>query len=425
MGKLKQFWRGLGPGLVVGAADDDVSGITIYALAGAKFGLAMLWTALATLPFMIVIQRMCGRIGLISGRGLAANMRKYYPGWLLFIVTISILVASIVNIGADISGMAAAIQLIAPVPPLLISAFFSFIIIFLLIFLSYRQIAHYLKWVALVMLSYVVAAFLVNEPWRQIVFRTFVPQWSNSKEYLAMLIAVAGTTISPYLFFWQAAEEIEEKTITKEGGDAMMPSVMPGKKVSKYIIRNEITAMYKDIAWGMVFSNILTFFIIILASATLNAHGYTNVSTIQEIASILRPLAGPYANLLFLVGIVASGILAIPVLAGSAAYALAEAFHWRQGFENKFGRAKQFYVIIIISTLLGLLIPILHLDTINILFYTGVIFGAISPILIAVVIHMANNPKVMGIYTSRWWTNAIAYGLLIIMTASVIFGLIL
>lgn len=425
MGKLRKFWRGLGPGLVVGAADDDVSGITIYALAGAKFGLAMLWTVLATLPFMIVIQRMCGRIGLISGKGLAANMKKHYPKWILFVVTIAILIANIVNIGADISGMAAAIHLISPVPPMLMSAFLSFIIIFLLIFLSYRQIAHYLKWVALVMLAYVVAAFLVTEPWRLITYRLFVPDWSNSKAYLAMLIAVFGTTISPYLFFWQAAEKVEERTVTKEGGDDMLPSVVPSKNAPKYIIRNEVGAMYKDIYYGMIFSNILTFFIIILASATLHAHGFTHVTSISEIASILKPLAGNYANLLFLVGIVASGVLAIPVLAGSAAYALAETFNWREGFENHFGKAKQFYIVIIVATLLGLLIPVFHLDAINILYYTGVIFGAISPIIIGVVIHMANNPKIMGQYTSRHWSNVIAYGLLIIMTLSIIFGLIL
>jgi NRAMP (natural resistance-associated macrophage protein)-like metal ion transporter len=420
MGKIRNFWRTMGPGLVVGAADDDVSGITIYALAGAKFGLTMLWTALATLPFMIVIQRMCGRIGLISGRGLAANMRRFYPRWLLGIVIISILVANIVNIGADISGMAAAIELIAPVPPMITSALFSFIIIVLLIFLSYRQIAHYLKWVALVMLSYVVAAFLINEPWQEIFANLLIPHWSNNREYLMMLIAIAGTTISPYLFFWQAAEEVEEREVTKEGGDAMIPTVRPGKNVAKYVIRNEIGSMYKDVYFGMIFSNILTFFIIILASATLNAHGFTNVTSINEIASILRPLAGPYANLLFLIGIVASGVLAIPVLAGSAAYALAEAFNWKHGFEKNFGKAKQFYIVIIIATLLGLLIPVLHLDAINILYYTGIIFGAVSPILIGVVIHMANNPKVMGVYTSRWWSSLIAYILLIIMTACIV-----
>lgn len=419
MGKLKKFWHSLGPGIVIGAADDDVSGITIYALAGAKFGLTMLWTALATLPFIIVIQRMCGRIGLISGRGLASNMRKHYPKWILFLVTISILIASIVNIGADISGMAAAIQLIAPVPPMLMSAVLSFVIIILLILFSYRQITHYLKWVAVVMLSYVVAAFLVDEPWRQIFFRLFVPGWSNTKEYLAMLVAVFGTTISPYLFFWQAAEKVEEKNISEQGGDTMMPAVQPGKNVPQRVVRSEVGMMYKDIYFGMIFSNILTFFIIILASATLNKNGFTNVTSLSEIASILKPLAGPFTNWLFLIGIIASGILAIPVLAGSAAYAMAEAFNWREGFENNFGKAKQFYIIIIVATLLGLLIPVFHLDAINMLYYTGVVFGMVSPIAIAMVIHMANNPKIMGRYTSRLSSNIIAYILLMIMTASI------
>ncbi len=423
MNKLKKFWSSLGPGLITGAADDDPSGIAVYAIAGAKFGLAALWTAIFTLPFMIVIQRMAGRIGLISGKGLAGNIKKYYPAWLLLIITFLIVAANIINIGADISGMSAALNLLVPVPPILLSAVISGVIITLLIFLSYRQIAKYLKWIAIVMFSYVIAAFLVSEPWREIFYRAFIPKVIFSKDYLAIIIALFGTTISPYLFFWQASEEVEEERLHRSTATAevgMIPTTQPhGPHRSKQIIKNEIGFMYKDVYYGMGFSNLITFFIIVLSASTLFKNGFMNVASIEEIAQILKPFAGAYANLLFLIGLVASGILAIPILAGSAAYALAEMFGWKDGFENNFGRAKQFYVVIIAATLLGFLIPVLGLNPIKILFYTAIIFGVISPLLIALVIHMANNPKIMGAYTSRLWSNIIAYILLIIMSVSI------
>ncbi len=416
--KLSSLWKSLGPGLITGAADDDPSGIATYSIAGAKFGLATLWTVIVTLPFMIVIQRMCGRIGLVSGRGLAGNMKRHYPKWILLIITAAILIANIINIGADISAMAAAIQLLVPVPAILLSAVISGTVIVLLIFLSYRQIAHYLKWIAIILFSYIAAALLIDQPWREIAYRAVVPQFIWNKGYIAMLVAIFGTTISPYLFFWQASEAVEEELV-KQKLD-MIPDIQPHLKPrSKYIIRNEVGAMYKDIYYGMAFSNIITFFIIVLSSTTLFAHGFYNVGSIGQIAQLLRPIAGPYANALFLIGILASGTLAIPVLAGSAAYALAEAFGWRNGFEKQFGKAKQFYIVIILATILGLAIPLLGFDPVNILYYTAVIFGALSPVMIGIVIHMANNPKVMGQYTSRLYSNILAYILLVLMAVSV------
>ncbi len=425
---IKKLWKALGPGLITGASDDDPSGIAVYSVAGAKFGLGVLWTVIATLPFMIVIERMAGRIGLVSGKGLAGNMKKHYPRWILIFITFIIVGATIINIGADISGMAAALNLLIPFPPILLSAIISATIILLLIFLSYRHIAKYLKWVAIVLFSYVIAAFLVAEPWREIVLRTFIPNVTLSREYLAMVVALFGTTISPYLFFWQASEVVEEerlhRNLKNEAG--MIPATAPhGPHRSTEIIKNEISYMYRDLNYGMIFSNLITFFIIILSTATLHANHFTNVATIEEIAQILRPLAGPYANLLFLIGITASGILAIPVLAGSAAYAVAEVFGWKEGFDNKFGNAKGFYSILIISTLLGFVIPVLKLHPVEILYYTAVIFGIISPFMILMVIHMANNPKIMGRYTSRYHSNIIAYVLFLIMSASVILMFIL
>ena len=418
MASLKSFWKSLGPGLITGAADDDPSGIATYSIAGAKFGLATLWTVVVTLPFMVVIQRMSGRIGLVSGKGLAGNMKKHYPAWILFIITAMILLANIVNIGADISAMAASIELLVPIPAILLCALISGTVILLLIFLSYRQIAHYLKWIAIVLFSYIFAALLVHQPWHEIAYRAVVPPWRWDRQYIELIVAIFGTTISPYLFFWQASEAVEEKRV-KQGTD-MIPDVQPAQKRPRFIIRNEVGLMYKDVYYGMIFSNLITFFIILLASSTLNAHGFHSVGSVGEIAQLLRPLAGPYANALFLIGILASGILAIPVLAGSAAYAIAEMFGWKDGFENNFGKAKQFYIVIILATLLGLAIPALSLDPVNILYYTAVIFGAISPIIIAMVIHMANNPDIMGKNTSRLSSNILAYILLIVMTISVL-----
>ncbi len=421
---IKKFWHRLGPGLITGAADDDPSGIVTYAVAGAKFGLSVLWMSIATLPFMIIVQRMAGRIGLVSGRGLAGNMKKYYPRWLLVLMAVLILIANIINIGADISGMSASFEILLPnFSPILFSAAISAIIIVFLILLPYRTIAKYLKWVAIIMFSYVFAAIMEEQNWLQILYRSFVPQIMLTKDYLLIAAAFFGTTISPYLFFWQASEAVEEETLhksSKPNESHMIPGIEPhGQHRSKEIIKNEIGSMYQDVRYGMVFSNLITFFIIILSTATFFKNGINVIGNVSQIASSLKPLAGNYANLLFLLGVLASGTLAIPILAGSAAYALAELFGWRYGFNNKFHKAKQFYIVIIISTLLGILIPALKLHTVDILVYTAIIYGFISPPLILLLIHMANNEKIMGKYTSRPLSNIIAYSLFILMTASI------
>lgn len=429
--KLRNFWRQLGPGLITGAADDDPSGIVTYAVAGAKFGLAALWTALATLPFMIITQRMAGRIGLISGRGLAGNMKRHYPKWILIVIATFIVGANIINIGADISAMSASINLLAPqVPSIFFSALIPLVLIALLILFPYRDMANYLKWIAIVMFSYVLAAFFVDLDWSQILHRTFIPQIVLSKDYLMIVVAVFGTTISPYLFFWQASGAVEEEVLhqrpkTKDGG-VMIPGIEPHiKHRSSHIIKNEISVMYKDVRYGMAFSNLITYFIITLCAFTLFKAGTFSPGTVEEIASALRPMAGPYSNFLFLLGILAAGTLAIPVLAGSAAYALSEMFGWRWGFFNTFHRAKQFYLVIIVATLLGIAIPAFNLHPVQILVWTAVVYGFISPSLILLLIHMANNPKIMGKYTSRIHSNIIAYLLFLIMSASIVLMLIL
>ena len=422
MGRLKSFWKSLGPGLVVGAADDDPAGIAIYAIAGAKFGLSVLWTVFATLPFMIIIQRMAGRIGLVSGRGLAGNMKRHYPSWMLLFITLLISVATVINIGADISAMAAALKLLVPMPSIIIAVLLSLMVVTLVILLPYRVIAKYLKWVAIVLFSYVVAVFFISPDWRSVFSHIFIPHAQFNKEYLMMIVAIFGTTISPYLFFWQASEAVEEEQLHHyDQVHGMIPDIKPSTvRRSTGRMRNEIGTMYTDIRMGMIFSNLITFFIMILAASTLFSHGFSEVSTIEEMATILRPLAGNYANLLFLVGIIASGILAIPVLAGSAAYAIAETIGWKVGLDYTFGKARQFYLVLILATLLGIAIPALGLQPINILYYTGIIFGSVSPFIIALIIHMANNPKIMGKYTSRLSSNIIAYILLILMTTSIV-----
>ncbi|MEK9157930.1 MAG: Nramp family divalent metal transporter [Patescibacteria group bacterium] len=420
MRRLKSFWKSLGPGLVVGAADDDPAGIAIYALAGAKFGLSVLWTVFATLPFMIIIQRMAGRIGLVSGRGLAGNMKKHYPSWMLIFITILISIATVINIGADISAMAAATKLLVPLPSILITVIFSFVVVGLIIILPYRIIAKYLKWIAIALFSYVISVFFISPDWRDIFLHLLAPKAPLTKEYLAMIVAIFGTTISPYLFFWQASEAVEEERLHRLP-HGMIPDVKPHPaQHSPARMKNEIGTMYTDIRMGMIFSNLITFFIMILAASTLFSHGFNEFSTIEEMATILQPLAGSYTNFLFLIGIIASGVLAIPVLAGSAAYAIAETIGWKVGLDYTFGKARQFYLILILATLLGIAIPAFGLQPVNILYYTGIIFGAVSPFIIALVIHMANNPKIMGKYTSRLSSNIIAYILLLIMTGSIV-----
>ena len=409
--KLRKIWKSLGPGLVAGASGDDPSGIVTYSIAGAKFGLSVLWTAIFTLPFMIVIQKMAGRIGLISGKGIAGNMKKHYPPFMLITVALIAVVASIVNIGANISGMAAAFTLLIPISPILYSVILVTVLVASLIMIPYYKLASYMKWIAIALFSYVIAAFLVQHDWSDILRRTFIPGIHLSKDYLLMIVAILGTTISPYLFFWQASGQVEEERIhTNE----LLPSVHPHhpKHRSDWIVGKEIGVMNRDIKSGMFFSNLITYFIIITSATTLFNNGFNNVQTIEEIASVLKPLAGHYANLLFLIGITVAGILSIPILAGSAAYVLAETFGWKDGLGHKF--------IIAGATVLGVMVPLMGFDPIKAMFYTAVLYGLTAPFLIFAIIHMANNPKVVGDFTNRTYSNIMGYILFVIMAIAVL-----
>jgi len=417
--KFKKFWKSLGPGLITGASDDDPSGIATYSIAGAKFGLSVLWMAIFTLPFMITIQRMAGRIGLISGKGIAGNMKKHYPRFVLVSVALMAVAQNIINIGADISGMAATFVLTVPISPLLYSVILVAGIVLALVFIPYYKLASYLKWVAIVMFSYVMAAFFVQHDWSEVFKRTVIPEIHFSKDYFLMIIAILGTTISPYLFFWQASEQVEEERVHVD--KKLSPKHQHHKRhPSNIVVGREINVMYKDIKSGMFFSNLIMFFVIVMAASTLFNTGHFEVETMEQVASVLKPLAGQYANILFLIGITAAGVLAIPVLAGSAAYVMAETFGWKDGLNHRFDKAKAFYTVIAGSTVLGLLIPVFGFDPVKALFYTAILHGITAPFLIFAIIHMANNPKIMGKYINRHRSNVVGYILFLIMSASTI-----
>ncbi|MFA6297098.1 MAG: Nramp family divalent metal transporter [Candidatus Paceibacterota bacterium] len=381
------YWEKLGPGLTTGAADDDPSGIATYSQTGAKYGLSFLWLAILTYPLMAVVQEMCARIGIVTGRGLAATIRHNYPKWILYFLTAFLFAANTFNIGADLGAMAAAIQLLIPQFP-----FWSLVIGFTLlslyfqIFTSYRTYAKYLKWLALVLFSYVITAFGLRLNWGEIFYHTFIPQFSLNKESLLLVAAVLGTTISPYLFFWQPAQEIEEKILHGEN------TVHKRRKVAT----NEIKNMRVDVWSGMFVSNIVMFFIIIVCSFTLFSNGITNINTASEAALALRPLAGDGAYLLFALGIIGSGLLSIPILAGSASYAISETFNWRLGLYHKFKQAWAFYGVIIASMIVGLLLNFIGLDPIKALIYSAVGNCIVAPFALFFIVIISSSKKIMG-----------------------------
>ena len=399
--KLKKLWKSLGPGLITGASDDEPSAIATYSIAGAKFGYSMLWVALFSLPLMISVQEMSARIGRVSNKGLAGNMKKHYPRWMMILIAVLIVGANTINIGADMSGMAQAVAMNAPLPEKLTAIVITLLILGTILIFPYQKIFTIFKWLALTLFAYVFASFTVHQDWPRVFYHLFVPTISFTKEYLVVLMAFMGTTLSPYLFFWQANQEVEEKIIEqcKPGHVCRLKPSTP----------EEMRAMDEDTRIGMSFSNLITFFIITLTAATLFRSGITHIETLRDAAEALKPLAGNYAYALFTIGILSSGFLAIPILAGSAAYVIAEVFGWTEGFNKSFMKAKEFYIIIIASTVIGLAIPLLGFHPIKALFYTSLLYAVISPILIIMVIHMANNRKIMGDYVNSKRLNWFGY----------------
>jgi len=410
MSRLGSFWRKIGPGLTTGASDDDPAGVVIYAQTGAQTGFSLLWSALFTFPLMAAIQEICARIGLVTGHGLAGNLAKHYPKWLLGSLVFLAVSGSTLNIGADLSAMAAAGNMLIPIiPESIFAIFFALVICLILIFSSYRKLAMILKWFALTIIAYVAVPFFTQTDWTEAIRQTVVPTISFNRETVILLIAILGTTISPYLFFWQTSMEVEDK-LTKMK-----------RFFARWIVtKHELKDMRQDVTIGMFLSNVVMWFIIVSAAVTLHANGVGQINTAREAAESLRPFVGEAAYLVFSLAIISTGFLAIPVLAGSSSYALSEVMGWKEGLNQKFHRAPQFYLVIILSTAIGLMIPLLGIDPIRALLFTGVFYGVTAPILIFVILHLANNKKVMGKNTNSAISNFLGYLIFTLMVAAIV-----
>jgi NRAMP (natural resistance-associated macrophage protein)-like metal ion transporter len=406
--------RELGPGLITGAADDDPSGIATYSQAGAAFGYGLLWTALISLPLMSAIQLMCARIGIVARSGLAAVLREHYPRWTLWLACLLLVVGNTINIAADLGGMAAAAKLLTGIPAIWFVPAFTALILALLVFASYEKMTRVLKWLTLALFSYVFAAMLSGAEWLAVLRGTFLPHIGFSRNYLLTFVAIMGTTISPYLFFWQAAQNAEQ--------DAHIMRRIVGRP--RRAVQRELRAAARDVNVGMLFSNLIMYFIILTAGATLHPAGITNVQTAEQAATALQPLAGSAATLLFTLGLVGTGILGVPVLAGSAAYAIAEAAAWRAGMDEKVHNARQFYGVIAVAMGAGMLLNFFHANAIKLLIGSAVINGLLAPPLIAIVLVVCNNEKVMGTHKNGRTLNILG-GLGVLMMTAAAVGLLL
>jgi NRAMP (natural resistance-associated macrophage protein)-like metal ion transporter len=383
---VRTFFADLGPGLITGAADDDPSGISTYSVTGASFGYAPLWTALFSFPLMSAVQMMCARLGMVTGRGLTSNLGRNYPRGIVWAACALLIVANVVNIGADLGGMAEAAGMMTGISQYIWTPIFAVLIISLLFWTSYSRIAKIFKWLTLIMFAYIIAAFLAHPDWGAVFRSTFVPHVQWSSKYLAAFVGILGTTISPYLFFWQASQEVEDE---REKGHR---TVREREGASNEDLRKSRT----DVLTGMFFSNLVMYFIILTTAATLHAQGKTSIDTAQQAAEALKPLAGNFASLLFTLGLIGTGMLGVPVLAGSAAYAVAEAGVWRGTLEDKPRLAKKFYAVVTVSMLLGLVLNYADIHAVKMLFLAAVLNGVLAPPLIVLVVLLTSNKKVMG-----------------------------
>jgi Mn2+/Fe2+ NRAMP family transporter len=404
-GQIKQPERSrlsdvLGPGLITGASDDDPSGIATYSQAGAQFGYGLTWTLLITYPLMCAIQMVSAQIGRVTGKGLAGNMRRHYPLWLLYGLVGLLLAANVINLGADLGAMAAAIRLLIPGPQLVYVGGFALLTVTLEVYLQYARYASMLRWLTTSLFAYVATAFVVGVPWRDVAVNLVVPHIELTGTYLTVVVAMFGTTISPYLFFWQAAEEVEEE---KED-----PKAKPLTKAPWQAPR-ELGRIQLDTLVGMGLSNVVALFIVLTTAATLNAHGVNDIQTSAQAAEALRPIAGVFTFTVFALGIVGTGLLAVPVLAGSAAYALGEAFGWRVGLAQKPGRAPAFYWTIAAATFLGAAVNFTRLDPIKALFWSAVINGVAAVPIMAMIMMMASRSEVMGQFAIGPWLKTVGW----------------
>ncbi|QHS56830.1 divalent metal cation transporter [Mucilaginibacter sp. 14171R-50] len=404
--KLTAGLKTLGPGLVTGASDDDPSGIATYSQVGAQFGFTALWTALVTFPLMAAIQEMCARIGLVTTKGLTSTLRNHYPKWILWVMILFSFPAIILNIGADIAGMGAAANLIVPaVPAFAFSIVFTVLILVSIIIFPYQKVAGILKWFCISLLVYIAVPFFTDVNWPLVFRSTIIPHVNWSKDYVNALVAILGTTISPYLFFWQATMEAED--VQQRGATLMVDKRM-------------ITKMRKDVDLGMLFSNVVMFFIILTCGSVLYPHGIHQIETVEQAATALRPIAGDKAYWLFATGIIGTGFLAIPVLSGSLSYMFAETFNWKQGLDKKFFQAKPFYGVIIVSLLIGVLLNLIGINPVEGLLYAAILYGLTAPVIVLVVLHISNNRSVMGPYVNGRWSNMLGGLTFILMAAAAV-----
>ena len=408
--RLRRFLQIMGPGLITGASDDDPSGIGTYATAGAQLGHAPLWMALATFPMMASIQYICAKIGLVSGQGIAGALRQKYPKSLLYAVVIGLMAANTINAGVDIVAIAAGVNLLLPIPITAMVVPIAAGILVVQIWGSYRRIARIFKWLTLALFAYIASAFFARPDWGEVARGTLLPTVRLDSMFLATLVAILGTTISPYLFFWQASQEVEEL-------------VARGKKRlwrRKKAMDEELEYAFWDVNVGMFFSNLVMYFIILSSAATLHRAGKTDIGSAAEAAEALRPLAGDAATILMAVGLIGTGLLAVPILTGSASYAVCETAGWKCSLDAKPGKAKEFYIVLGLSTLGGLLVNFLGVSPMDALFWTAVINGFLAPPLLVVIMLIANNKEVMGKRVNTRWENFLGWGTTAVMFAAAI-----
>jgi NRAMP (natural resistance-associated macrophage protein)-like metal ion transporter len=407
---LARFLGVLGPGFITGASDDDPSGIGTYAVAGASFGFATLWVALITFPLMTAVQFICAKLAKVTGRGLAGVLKKHYPPWLVYPVVISLVVANTINAGADIGAIAAAINMLVPIPITAMIVPITAILLALQFWGTYRMIERTFKWLTLALFAYVATAFFTHPGASEVLKGTFIPTFKFDGKFLALLTALLGTTISPYLFFWQTGQEVEEekrigrtRIVDREGAT-----------------KGDIKGSAIDVSIGMLFSNVVMYFIILTTAATLFKTGHTEIQSATDAAKALEPLAGRFAKILLAFGLIGTGILAVPVLTGSAGYALSEAFGWRHGLDHKPRQARKFYMVIAISMLVAMQINFMNINPISALFWTAVINGFLAPPLLVIIMVISNRKKIMGKWVNGPLMNVLGWATAVAMFAAAI-----
>lgn len=402
---VRRFFSLLGPGLITGAADDDPSGVVTYSIAGAQMGTAMLWTAFVTWPFMACVQFMCARIGMVTGMGLGYSLRRKGPRWSLFGGALGLLAANTINIGSDLSAMADSAEMLTGINSHIYVVILGIGMGYATIRFRYHQIAMVMKWLAAVLLAYVINAFIIHPDWSSVLHDTFIPSWPSDHNAWQNLVAILGTTISPYLFFWQTSQEVEEQ---KAMGRRLL-------REQQSATRKEISERKIDVGFGTFFSNFVMYFIILTTALVLHSHGITDIATSRDVAEALRPLAGTLAYLLYTVGIIGVGFLAIPTLAGSAAYAFAETFSWKEGLDEPFRGAIPFYTVLIFSMLLGVGLDFFNINPVKALYWTAIVNGVLAPFLLVGILIVASDRKLMQAQPSSWVSLAAVAVITIVM----------